>query len=996
MWLLTTLVLASLASRTVGSTCKYIKANANDGCYNLAQRCDITQAKLTEYNKASGSSFCKSIEVGDYVCCSAGSLPDFSPKKNADGSCHSYTVQKDDTCSSIESAKQMKKDTIKTYNNDTWGWAGCKMMQEKQNICLSDGTPPFPSEMDNANCGPQVPGTVKPDDMAFTNWTNLNPCPLNACCDIWGQCGVTSEFCTNSTADTGAPGTAKNGTNGCISNCGTDIVNTDDKPDKTIRIAYFETFNMDRKCMKMDISKIEGDSYYTHIHWAFANITESFTVDVSGYPEQFDGLKKIDGLKRILSFGGWGFSTTEYTYSVLRNGVKESNRKALAKAVVDFINDEELDGIDFDWEYPGAQDIPGIPADSKDSGKNYLEFLKLVKAQLPSSKTLSIAAPASYWYLKNFPIKEISEVVDYIVYMTYDLHGQWDYNSTNADDGCPLGGCLRSQVNQTETHYSLSMITKAGVPSKKVVAGLPLYGRSFKMEDLDCTGPECHFTGPESGATKGTCTDTAGYISNYEIYDIISRSESPELYNVTIQQYEDEGDVLIYDGNWVSWLNAESYAKRREWTDGMNFAGTSDWAVDLNQTYANNGTGDEVTILTGDDYEVCDYSQIYKYKTLDELSAASGDMRSDCIAVYALQTLITMLDTAYDNYTNVNSGYDDLFGYYVTYMEDLVPTILDTELLMAGDGVTTGTGTSPTFADGASYFNCGYEDVSKNCESLNHGNEILPTRKNINWKLTDEDGWDKALANKGISSDYVAFGDYTRHQHHDTVGGRGGVTDYYYYFTNFPKKNESMVVPNPKDIVLKALPHIPSLRSDMQTTVYDMMLGQWFNGSLDDPSQVYSTPVFTIIQAIDGMAQAKKLGEEEKTLEKKEAEEKKKNFILTIISVVLIFVPFVGEEAAAAAGMVQLARSIAIAGEAANVGFAIYDTVDNPKSALINVIGAALGVGSIAKAGRTGEDLAAVAKIRSEMKASEISSMGDLFKANDDSLQSLLKVCRWK
>lgn len=45
---------------------------------------------------------------------------------------------------------------------------------------------------------------------------------------------------------------------------------------------------------------------------------------------------------------------------------------------------------------------------------------------LGSGKTLSFAAPASFWYLKNFPIKEMSQVVDYIVYMTYDLHGQWD------------------------------------------------------------------------------------------------------------------------------------------------------------------------------------------------------------------------------------------------------------------------------------------------------------------------------------------------------------------------------------------------------------------------------------------------------------------------------------------------------------------------------------------------------------------------------------------
>jgi hypothetical protein len=150
----TALVLTSLVSSTVGSTCKYIQANPDDGCWSLATRCGITQDKLTEYNSA--TNFCNNVQVGDYVCCSEGSLPDFSPKKNSDGSCKSYTIQKDDTCTSIESSNLMKKGTLGDYNGDTWGWAGCGNMQRGQNICLSDGTPPFPSEMEGAVCGPQV------------------------------------------------------------------------------------------------------------------------------------------------------------------------------------------------------------------------------------------------------------------------------------------------------------------------------------------------------------------------------------------------------------------------------------------------------------------------------------------------------------------------------------------------------------------------------------------------------------------------------------------------------------------------------------------------------------------------------------------------------------------------------------------------------------------------------------------------------------------------
>ena len=39
-------------------------------------------------------------------------------------------------------------------------------------------------------------------------------------------------------------------------------------------------------------------------------------------------------------------------------------------------------------------------------------------------KEVTIAAPASYWYLRGFPIAKMAKLVDYIIYMTYDLHGQ--------------------------------------------------------------------------------------------------------------------------------------------------------------------------------------------------------------------------------------------------------------------------------------------------------------------------------------------------------------------------------------------------------------------------------------------------------------------------------------------------------------------------------------------------------------------------------------------
>lgn len=119
---------------------------------------------------------------------------------------------------------------------------------------------------------------------------------------------------------------------------------------------------------------------------------------------------------------------------------------------------------------PGSQapDIPSIPPGLKSDGPNYLAFLKKLRAKLPSEKSMSIAAPASFWYLKAFPIAEMAKELDYIVFMTYDLHGrcenltqppfvscawltwarvfigQWDWHNPWSQPGCMQGDCMRS------------------------------------------------------------------------------------------------------------------------------------------------------------------------------------------------------------------------------------------------------------------------------------------------------------------------------------------------------------------------------------------------------------------------------------------------------------------------------------------------------------------------------------------------------------------------
>jgi GH18 family chitinase len=173
----------------------------------------------------------------------------------------------------------------------------------------------------------------------------------------------------------------------------------------------------------------------------------------------------------------------------------------------------------------------------------------------------------------------MAPVLDYVVFMTYDLHGQWDYGSKWSNPGCDNGNCLRSHINMTETINSLSMITKAGVPISKIVTGVTSYGRSFQMTTAGCTGVECTFVGPESGAAKGPCTDTAGYISYAEITDIIARGEGNPK---TWFDEDSASNIMVYnDVEWVAYMDPGNKLDRSNRYNGLNLAGTTDWAVDL-------------------------------------------------------------------------------------------------------------------------------------------------------------------------------------------------------------------------------------------------------------------------------------------------------------------------------------------------------------------------------------------------------------------------------
>lgn len=309
--------------------CKVVQAVSGDSCSTLASKCHLSPADFTKLH--SDSKFCSSITAGQWVCCTSGPLPDMRPKKNLDGSCHSYTVLEGDSCAKIAAANGIKADDIEGLNKNTWGFAGCNSLFPAMHICLSPGAAPMPAPVANAKCGPQVPGTKKP--LFSLALPALNPCPLKACCNVWGQCGTTEGFCIE--ASLGPPGTSKPGKNGCISNCGMDIVNNKVGPDQQISLGYFEAWNFNRSCLHMDVTQMSKS--ITHIHFAFVDVTAGFAVSTAQVQEQWDKFKGMKGHHKVAVFGGWAASTEPTSYWIFREGVKPENREKLATNLANFI-----------------------------------------------------------------------------------------------------------------------------------------------------------------------------------------------------------------------------------------------------------------------------------------------------------------------------------------------------------------------------------------------------------------------------------------------------------------------------------------------------------------------------------------------------------------------------------------------------------------------------------------------------------------------------------
>jgi len=207
----------------------------------------------------------------------------------------------------------------------------------------------------------------------------------------------------------------------------------------------------------------ESGELYLSDEWADSHIPVDGT---EGCLRAFTQLKQqYSELKVILSVGGGGKGSENFA-KVARNPAAVD---VFVKSAMDLVNQFKLDGIDIDWEHP---------ADMQ-QGQDYLYLLSKLREALPSPRyTLTTALPAGEWALKNINLSAAQVYLDLINVMAYDFSGPWvnltGHQAQLYTPSSPHNEAARISC-QSAAHYMLSQ----GVDPKKILLGIPAYGRSF-------------------------------------------------------------------------------------------------------------------------------------------------------------------------------------------------------------------------------------------------------------------------------------------------------------------------------------------------------------------------------------------------------------------------------------------------------------------------------------------------------------------------------------
>ncbi|XP_062079732.1 class V chitinase CHIT5b-like [Humulus lupulus] len=308
-------------------------------------------------------------------------------------------------------------------------------------------------------------------------------------------------------------------------------------------------------------------SLFTHIFYAFLlpndvtfkfEISNSTAISLSNFTSTLRHANPP--AKTLFSVGGGGARTD---FALMAS--KASSRKAFIQSSIEVARKFGFDGVDLDWESPES------PKEMMDFGLLLKEWRWAVneEAQLTSRPPLLLTAAVYFsvqFFLSevnhSFPVPAMRESLDWINVMCYDYHGSWS-NITGPNSA------LFDPTSDINTIYGLKSWIRAGMPTEKMVMGLPLYGRTWKLEDPNVSGMGSIAVGPGPG-------DGA---LNFKLVDkMIEQEGATVVYDVdTVTVYS------VVNSTWITFDNALTVTTKIGFAQALGLRGYFFWALSFDK-----------------------------------------------------------------------------------------------------------------------------------------------------------------------------------------------------------------------------------------------------------------------------------------------------------------------------------------------------------------------------------------------------------------------------
>ncbi|WP_273324738.1 glycosyl hydrolase family 18 protein [Vallitalea guaymasensis] len=246
------------------------------------------------------------------------------------------------------------------------------------------------------------------------------------------------------------------------------------------------------------------------------------------------------------------------------------NREAGELALADMENvTTEINKIIETYNFDGINvDIEGLNEQSREP---FTEFICLLREKLDSNKELSISVAANpYGSSKGwqgmYDYKTLASYADYLMIMAYD-------ESYRGSKPGPV-------ASMSFVENSIKNAIDIGVPSEKIVLGIPFYGRIWNINDMDDSDKDNKILG--KGITAVTIKSLVAYYNGSIIYDKESKSMKATFTVNTSDEKKNlySWGVPVTEGNYEIWYDDDYTIKEKlKLVSKYNLKGTGSWSL---------------------------------------------------------------------------------------------------------------------------------------------------------------------------------------------------------------------------------------------------------------------------------------------------------------------------------------------------------------------------------------------------------------------------------